>query len=125
MSVGFIGLGIMGGRMAANLQKHGQQLVVFNRTPEKAKSLIDQGAVWAETPAAVARQVGVLFTMLATPEAVKDVALGEDGFWGHLREDSLWVDCSTVNPSFSRQMALTAKATNASLLFLFRGCSWV
>lgn len=51
MRVGFIGLGIMGSRMAANLQKHGHQLVVYNRTPEKARPLIDQGAVCAVTPA--------------------------------------------------------------------------
>ena len=105
MRVGFIGLGIMGGRMAANLQKLGNQLIVFNRTPEKARSLIDQGAVWAPTPAAVATQVDVLFTMLANPEAVKEVASGEEGLLNHLRAGSLWVDCSTVNPSFSRHMA--------------------
>ena len=109
MRVGFIGLGIMGGRMAANLQKHGHQLVVSNRSPEKARSLIDQGAVWAVTPAEVARQVDVLFTMLANPEVVKEVALGEEGFLPHLRADALWVDCSTVNPSFSRQMARAAQ----------------
>src|SRR5882672_450576 len=105
MKIGFIGLGIMGSRMAANLQKHGEQLIVFNRTPEKARSLIDQGAVWAPTPAAVATQVDVLFTMLANPEAVKELASGEAGLLNHLRAGSLWVDCSTVNPSFSRQMA--------------------
>ena len=109
MRVGFIGLGIMGGRMAANLQKHGQQLVVSNRSPEKARSLIDQGAVWAVTPAEVAMQVDVLFTMLANPEVVKEVALGEEGFLHHLRADALWVDCSTVNPSFSRRMATAAQ----------------
>jgi 3-hydroxyisobutyrate dehydrogenase-like beta-hydroxyacid dehydrogenase len=109
MRVGFIGLGIMGGRMAANLQKHGQKLVLFNRTPDKAKSLLDQGAIWAVSPAIVASQVGVLFTMLGTPEAVKDVAFGEDGILNHLPAESLWVDCSTVNPSFSRQMATEAR----------------
>lgn len=116
MRIGFIGLGIMGGRMATNLQKHGHQLVVFNRTPEKAKSLIDQGAVWGVTPAAVASQVEVLFTMLANPEAVKEAALGEEGFLNHLRADSLWVDCSTVNPSFSRQMATETQARHIRFL---------
>src|SRR5882724_716575 len=116
MRVGFIGLGIMGGRMAANLQMYGHQLVVFNRTREKAGSLIDQGAVWAETPAVLARQVDVLFTMLANPEEVKEAALGEVGFLNHLRADSLWVDCSTVNPSFSRQMATETQARHIRFL---------
>ena len=72
MKIGFIGLGIMGSRMAANLQKHGYPLVVFNRTRSKAESLMANGAEWAASPAAVAEQVALLFTMLAHPEAVKE-----------------------------------------------------
>jgi 3-hydroxyisobutyrate dehydrogenase-like beta-hydroxyacid dehydrogenase len=116
MKVGFIGLGIMGSRMAANLQKAGYQLVVFNRSAEKASSLVKEGARWADTPAAVAEQVEVLFTMLAHPEAVREMALGDDGFLDHLRPDSLWVDCSTVNPSFSRQMAEEARSRGLRFL---------
>jgi 3-hydroxyisobutyrate dehydrogenase-like beta-hydroxyacid dehydrogenase len=108
VAVGFIGLGIMGSRMAANLQKHGHDLVVFNRTQEKAVSLLEGGAVWADSPGAVARQVKTLFTMLAHPDAVVEMALGADGFLDHLRQGALWVDCSTVNPSFSRRMAQEA-----------------
>ena len=66
MKIGFIGLGIMGSRMAANLQKHGRSLVVFNRTREKAEPLVAQGARWADSPAALALQVEVIITMLAT-----------------------------------------------------------
>jgi 3-hydroxyisobutyrate dehydrogenase-like beta-hydroxyacid dehydrogenase len=116
MKVGFIGLGIMGSRMAANLQKAGHQLVVFNRSAEKASSLIKEGAQWAGTPAAVAGQVEVLFTMLAHPDAVKEMAFGDDGFLDHLRPDTLWVDCSTVNPSFSRQMAEEARSRGLRFL---------
>jgi 3-hydroxyisobutyrate dehydrogenase-like beta-hydroxyacid dehydrogenase len=116
MKVGFIGLGIMGSRMAANLQKGGHELVVFNRSAEKAASLIKEGARWADTPAAVAEQVEVLFTMLAHPEAVKEMAFGDDGFLGHLRPNALWVDCSTVNPSFSRQMAEEARSRGLRFL---------
>ena len=57
MKIGFIGLGIMGSRMAANLQKHGHSLVVFNRTREKAESLVAGGVRWADSPAALASQV--------------------------------------------------------------------
>jgi 3-hydroxyisobutyrate dehydrogenase-like beta-hydroxyacid dehydrogenase len=75
MKIGFIGLGIMGSRMAANLQKSGYDLVVHNRTREKAEDLIDGGAMWADTPAHVAQQVDLLLTMLATPEAVSETAV--------------------------------------------------
>jgi 3-hydroxyisobutyrate dehydrogenase/glyoxylate/succinic semialdehyde reductase len=116
MGVGFIGLGIMGSRMAANLQKHGHDLVVFNRTREKAVSLLEGGAVWADSPSAVARQVEILFTVLAHPDTVVAMALGADGFLDHLRQGALWVDCSTVNPSFSRRMAQEAGARQIRFL---------
>jgi len=108
MKIGFIGLGIMGSRMAANLQKHGYPIVVFNRTRTKAQPLLDKGACFAESPAKVAEQVDVLFTMLAHPDAVEQAALGRNGFLDHLRPKALWVDCSSVNPSFSKKMAAEA-----------------
>ena len=109
MKIGFIGLGIMGSRMAANLQKKGHELVVYNRTKQKADALLAAGASWAPTPADVARQVKVLFTMLAKPDAVAEAALiGKNGFLNHLAAGSLWIDCSTVNPSFSKLMASEA-----------------
>jgi 3-hydroxyisobutyrate dehydrogenase-like beta-hydroxyacid dehydrogenase len=108
MKIGFIGLGIMGSRMAANLQKHGYSLVLFNRTRGKAQPLIDNGAMFAESPAKVATQVDVLFTMLAHPDAVEQAALGPNGFLNHLKPNALWMDCSSVNPSFSKKMAAQA-----------------
>jgi 3-hydroxyisobutyrate dehydrogenase/glyoxylate/succinic semialdehyde reductase len=108
MKIGFIGLGIMGSRMAANLQKHGYPLVVFNRTRAKAQPLIDNGATFAESPAKLAEQVDLLFTMLAHPDAVEQAALRENGFLNHLKPNALWVDCSSVNPSFSKKMAAEA-----------------
>ena len=116
MKIGFIGLGIMGSRMAANLQASGYELIVHNRTASKADDLIAGGAVWADSPAAVAQQVDLLFTMLATPESVSKMALGPDGFLDHLPAGALWVDCSTVNPSFSRAMAEQAAARQVRLV---------
>jgi 3-hydroxyisobutyrate dehydrogenase/glyoxylate/succinic semialdehyde reductase len=109
MKIGFIGLGIMGSRMAANLQKAGHTLVVHNRTREKAEQLLSLGATWADSPAEAASRAEVVFTMLAVPDAVRQAALGKDGFLGALESGRLWVDCSTVNPSFSREMAGKAK----------------
>ena len=116
MRVGFIGLGAMGSRMAAHLQKSGCHLVVFNRTRDKAASLVSQGATWADTPAAVGEQVEVLLTMLAHPAAVQETALGKSGFLDRLQPEALWVDCSTVNPSFSREMASEAQARKVRFL---------
>src|SRR5437667_4689642 len=116
MKIGFIGLGIMGSRMAANLQKHGHSLVVFNRTREKAEPLVDQGATWADSPAALALQVEVIFTMLAYPDAVEEAALGEAGFLSYPQPGQMWIDCRTVNPSFSRKMAAEPKASGAGFL---------
>jgi len=110
MKIGFIGLGIMGSRMAANLQKHGYSLAVFNRTRAKAQSLLDRGGTFAKSPAKLAEQVDVLFTMLAHPDAVEQAALDPNGFLGHLKPNALWVDCSSVNPSFSKKMAAAAAA---------------
>ena len=116
MKIGFIGLGIMGSRMAANLQKAGFELVVHNRTKAKADALLAGGATWAESPAEVGRQVTLLFTMLGDPDAVQSNALGEDGFLDSLPAGSLWVDCSTVNPSFTRTMASHAAERNLRFL---------
>ncbi len=110
MKIGFIGLGIMGSRMAANLQKSGHSLVVHNRTREKAASLLAGGATWAESPAVLAAEVEIVFTMLAHPQAVKEAALGPDGFLPKLAPGRIWVDCSTVNPSFTVEMAAHALA---------------
>ena len=79
--------------------------------------LLAQGAVWAESPAALAKQqVEALFTMLSSPEAVQAVALGDEGFLDHLAEGAVWVDCTTINPSFSRHMA--AQAAERQVRFL-------
>jgi 3-hydroxyisobutyrate dehydrogenase/glyoxylate/succinic semialdehyde reductase len=103
--------------MAANLLKKGHELVVYNRTKEKAKPLLDQGAAWAETPAELATEVKILFTMLSKPDAVAEVALlGTKAFLETLAPGSLWVDCSTVNPAFSRLLAGEAQARKIRFL---------
>jgi glyoxylate/succinic semialdehyde reductase len=123
MAVGFVGLGIMGSGMAANLLskipaggRTDHPLVVHNRTRSKADQLVADGAVWADTPAEVGRQSSMLFTMLARPEAVLETALGPGGFLSALPAGALWVDCSTVNPSFSRRMAAEAKEHGVRLV---------
>ncbi len=109
MKIGFIGLGIMGSRMAANLSKAGYKLFVYNRTPEKAKQLLSDKVEFLESPSAVAEESNILITMLSTPEAVQEVAFDENGFLAGMSKGKVWIDCSTVNPSFSKQMAGVAE----------------
>ena len=116
MKVGFIGLGIMGGRMAARILEEGHTLVVHNRTEAAARDLIKAGATWADSPAEVTRQVEVVVTMLADPDAVRSMALGEQGLLSGAREGLVWIDSSTVDPAFSREMS--AAATEREVQFL-------
>jgi len=108
VKVGFIGLGIMGSRMAANLVQGGHELVVYNRTPSKADALVQAGARFAATPRIAADGVEIVMTMLDAPETVEQCALGDDGFLQAMSQGSIWVDCSTVNPSFTLRMASAA-----------------
>lgn len=105
MKIGFIGLGIMGSRMAANLLDSGYDLTVHNRTRDKAATLLEKGVHWADDYKSTANEVDVLITMLSTPEIVREAALGPEGFLSGLKEGSIWLNCSTVNPSFTKEMA--------------------
>ncbi|BES72862.1 NAD(P)-dependent oxidoreductase [Marinobacter nanhaiticus D15-8W] len=115
MKVTFIGLGIMGQRMARNLLPH-VDLTVWNRSPEPARILGEAGAQVADSPVDAVSGADVVFSMLASPEVVETLAFGEGGFLKAMAENSLWVDCSTVNPSFSRQSA--AEAGTAGVHFM-------
>src|SRR6266513_5060663 len=103
MKIGFIGLGIMGSRMATNLQKHGCSLVMFNRTRAKAEPLLGPCGTFSDSPAKVADQVEILFTMLANPEAIEQTALRANGFLNYLRPNAFWIDCSSVTRRFRRR----------------------
>lgn len=97
----FIGLGIMGSRMAMNLQKNGVNLTVYNRTRSAMDPLTKAGAHAADSLENAVNEADVVFTILSAPNAVEQVAFGDDGFLHFMKEESLWVDCTTVNPSFS------------------------
>ena len=112
MRVGFIGLGIMGSRMAANLVRAGHELTVWNRTREKAEAWAEvHGAAGsaapahvAATPAEAAREREVVITMLVDGPQVETVLLGEDGVAAGARADLLCVDMSTIAPSDARRI---------------------
>jgi 3-hydroxyisobutyrate dehydrogenase/glyoxylate/succinic semialdehyde reductase len=116
MKIGFIGLGIMGSRMAKNLIKAGYDLIVWNRTKEKAKEFHSLGAKIANTPKEVAMHSNILFTMLSDPKAVEEVALNNEGFLPHMLEGSIWVNTSTVDPFFTLKMYEIAKSFKVEFL---------
>ncbi|MFE8071809.1 NAD(P)-dependent oxidoreductase [Marinobacteraceae bacterium S3BR75-40.1] len=110
MNVTFIGLGIMGSRMARNLLSHPDvTLTVYNRSPDPIRALQEQGAHAAESASQAVREADLVITMLASPEVVNTVALGDHGFLSAMPENALWMDCSTVNPSFTDRAAQAAK----------------
>jgi 3-hydroxyisobutyrate dehydrogenase len=95
MKIGFIGLGMMGRGMAANLQKAGYELVVHDLTRQAASQHLENGATWAETPRAVAEVCEVIFTSLPTPADVETVGFGENGLASGFRKGAAWFDLST------------------------------
>jgi 3-hydroxyisobutyrate dehydrogenase len=101
--VGFIGLGIMGSRMAANLRAAGYELTVFNRTRERAETFASEhGADVADTPAAVGSASDVVITMVVDGPQVEAVLLGDDGVLAGAAEGTLCVDMSTIAPAQTR-----------------------
>lgn len=95
MKIGFIGLGMMGAGMASNLQKAGHELVVHDLSRQAASRHLNAGAVWAESPRALAEAVGLVFTSLPTPSDVEKVGTGEDGLLEGFRKGAAWFDLST------------------------------
>lgn len=104
--VAFLGLGIMGSRMAANLAAAGFELTVYNRTEETAKRFAEHHrARHAATPAAAARDAELIVTMVVDGPQVEHVLLGEDGVLSTAGSDTLCIDCSTIGPAATRAIA--------------------
>ncbi len=99
MSVGFIGLGIMGSGMAANLVAKGQDLVVWNRTASRMEPLVDQGAEPADSPADVAERCDIVMVSVSDTPDVEEVVEGPEGVLEAVGPDSLIIDHSTISPS--------------------------
>jgi 3-hydroxyisobutyrate dehydrogenase-like beta-hydroxyacid dehydrogenase len=103
--VGFIGLGLMGGPMAANIARAGYPLAVYNRTASKASPLRSLGATAAASPKEVAQVSQVVLTMLADAAAVEAVLHGDEGLLAGGRPGMVLIDMSTVSPAQSRRLA--------------------
>ena len=115
-SVGFVGLGHMGGNMAARLLSAGYPVYGEERNREHAQPLIEQGLAWCETPREVAATAEVVFTSVPDDAVLREVASGPDGILAGLGAGKTWVDVSTVSPQASRELAEQARATGGRLL---------
>ena len=104
-TVGVVGLGAMGGRIARRLADAGHELVVWNRDPAKAGPLVGAGAIAAATPADVARRVEAVITMVADPRALVDVTEGGEGVVAGLGEGATLIQMSTVGPDSTSRLA--------------------
>jgi 2-hydroxy-3-oxopropionate reductase len=114
--VGFIGLGLMGAPMARNLMRAGYDLVVQNRSREKAAELAREGATAASTPREVAERCEIVFTMLPDSPDVEQVVTGRDGILEGIRAGALLVDMSSISPVVTRQLAARVAGRGAAML---------
>jgi 3-hydroxyisobutyrate dehydrogenase len=115
--VGVIGLGQMGGRMAANLRKNGHKLGVCDPVPANVNKQVQQGgAVAAATPRDVAEQCDTIITMLPSTAVVESVYLGDDGVHEALRNEHLLLDSSTIDPIFTKKLSTELHARGATFV---------
>src|SRR5438876_11946298 len=107
--VGWIGTGVMGRWMCGHLVAKGYKATVYNRSRDKAKPLLDEGAAWADTPKAVAERSDVVFAIVGFPKDVREVFLGTDGALAGSKAGTILVDMTTSEPSLAREIYDAAK----------------
>jgi 3-hydroxyisobutyrate dehydrogenase-like beta-hydroxyacid dehydrogenase len=115
-TIGFVGLGAMGSRIASRLLEAGNDVYGTNRTKSRAEPMIERGLRWRDTPREVAAVVDVIFSMVTDDEALEAVASGSDGILAGLRPGQVYVDMSTVSPRASRTVAEQVKSSGAEML---------
>ncbi|MBI1848066.1 MAG: NAD(P)-dependent oxidoreductase [Candidatus Rokubacteria bacterium] len=115
-TLGFVGLGAMGGRMARRLLAAGYDVVGYNRTPGKATWLVDAGMRPAPSPREAARQADAVFSMVTDTPALEAIAHGPDGVIAGLGPGKTWVEMSTVSPAATRALGAEVASRGAVLL---------
>ena len=111
--VGFIGLGIMGSAMAANIAKAGYPLTVYNRTPAKTQNLEQTGVKVAPTPKALTEGSDVVVLMVTGPQALEDLLRGADGVIEAADSDKTIINMSTVSPKYTKELQGRISSTGA------------
>ncbi|MFC3884317.1 NAD(P)-dependent oxidoreductase [Bacillus songklensis] len=107
--IGFIGTGVMGKSMARHLLKAGYPLFVYTRTKEKAIDILDEGAIWKESPAQLAADADVIITMVGYPRDVEEIYLGKDGLLNHSKPGTYLIDMTTSTPTLAKKIHEEAK----------------
>jgi 3-hydroxyisobutyrate dehydrogenase-like beta-hydroxyacid dehydrogenase len=115
-TIGFVGLGHMGGNMAARFLAAGYPVYGEAKSREGREQLVDQGLRWCETPRELAEAADIVFTSVPNDAVLDEVAAGPDGILAGLGDGQIWVDLSTVSPSTSREMAERVRAAGAVML---------
>jgi 3-hydroxyisobutyrate dehydrogenase-like beta-hydroxyacid dehydrogenase len=116
LKIGFAGLGDMGQAIVPRLLAAGHTVSGWNRTKEKAAPMFKLGMLWADTPREAARESEIMFSIVTDADAVKSLALGENGVIAGLRKDAVYLDMSTIDPDGSR--AVAAEFTKAGLTMM-------
>ena len=116
MRVGWIGVGVMGASMCGHLVDAGYETIVYSRTQERARPLLDRGATWADSPAEAAAGSDLTFTMVGYPSDVREVVLGERGVLSAAKPGSVVVDMSTSEPSLAKEIFDAAAAIGVGSL---------
>ncbi|GIY72884.1 3-hydroxyisobutyrate dehydrogenase, mitochondrial [Caerostris darwini] len=115
-SVGFIGLGNMGSHMARNLITKGHSITVHDVHPERVTELVDNGALFAQHPAEIAQSCDRIITMLPSSPHVQEVYTAEQGIFTQVKPGTLLIDCSTIDPSVTKELAIRAQKRGAMFL---------
>jgi 3-hydroxyisobutyrate dehydrogenase-like beta-hydroxyacid dehydrogenase len=115
-NLGFVGLGVMGGRMVNRLLDHGHTITGYNRTRAKAQWLIDHGMKWADSPRAVAAASDFTLSMVTNSAALQEIAEGDNGILAGLGAGKVWIDMSTVGPDLSKALADRVRQKGADML---------
>jgi 3-hydroxyisobutyrate dehydrogenase len=115
-AIAFIGTGVMGRSMAGHLRAAGHELHVFNRTKDKAKPLVDAGAVWHDSAGEAAAQADIVITMLGFPRDVEETYLGKGGIVEKARRGALVVDMTTSSPLLARRVSAAASERGLAAL---------
>jgi 3-hydroxyisobutyrate dehydrogenase-like beta-hydroxyacid dehydrogenase len=115
-SIGFVGLGHMGGGMAARFLAGGYTVYGEEEHRDHAQALIEEGLQWRDTPREVAEAADILFTSLPDDGVLDAVASGSDGVLAGLEAEKIWVDMSTVSPRASRGLAERVRLLGAAML---------
>lgn len=115
-TLGFVGLGAMGGRLARRLLDAGHAVAGYNRTPDRARDLVARGMIPAATPRAAAEKAEAVFSMVTDDAALRAVALGDDGILAGLRPGAVYVEMSTVSPAVTRELGAAVAGRGAAML---------